>query len=119
MLRSVLEMCSPVFTGALMQTNIDDFENVQKSAFKIILRGNYISYDNALEVLGQETLESRRNLASLKFAKSCQQHPKMKHLFKRATFKTRKGPRFIEPTYKKARGYKGPIPFMTRLLNKS
>ena len=61
-MRSVLELCSPVYAGALTQTNIEDFEEVQKSAFKIILRGNYHSYENAFEVLGEETLESRRNI---------------------------------------------------------
>jgi len=117
MIRSVLELCSPVYAGALTQTNIEDFEEVQKSAFKIILRGNYHSYENALEVLGEVTLESRRNISTFKFAKGCLHHPKMSHLFQRRATKTRNGLPFMEPLYKKARGYNGPIPFMTRLLN--
>ena len=53
-IRSVLEHAAPVFTGALSQTNIEDFEDVQKMAFKIILKGAYKNYENALEVLEQE-----------------------------------------------------------------
>ena len=120
MIRSLLEMSAPLFTGALSQSNIDDFEDVQRTAFKIILRGNFLNYDNALEILGENTLESRRNTLTLKFAKGCIKHPKMTHLFKRrAAFKTRKGTKFIERHYKNNRGYNGPIQFMTRLLNKS
>ena len=35
-IRSLLEMAAPVFTGGLTQGNIDDFEAVQKLAFRII-----------------------------------------------------------------------------------
>ena len=48
-------MGTPVFMGSLTQANIDDFEDVQRSVFKIILRVNYQSYENALEVLGEPT----------------------------------------------------------------
>ena len=103
-------------------SSLSRFHHVSKSVEKItnseILKVIETIYNdifenlfNALEVLGQKTLESRQNLASLKLAKRCQQHPKMAHLFKRATFKTWKGPTFSEPTYKKASDYKGQIPF--------
>ena len=55
--RSIVEQAAPVFTAGLSKTNIQDIEDVQKSAFKIILRGKYKNYENALEVLDQETLE--------------------------------------------------------------
>ena len=45
--RSVLEMAAPVFSGGLSQTNISDIEDVQRSAFKIILRRDYVSYSQA------------------------------------------------------------------------
>ena len=120
MTRSILEQASPVFTSGLSKTNIKDIENIQKSAFKIILRGNYKDYNNALSVLGQDTLEYRRNLITFKFAKNCLNHPKMNHLFqRRKNVKTRSGNRFIESRFKSSRGYNGPIQFMTRLLNQN
>ena len=79
--RSVLETAAPVFAGGLSQTNISDIEDVQRSAFKIILRKDYASYCQALALLGETTLEERRENISLKFAKKCTIHPKMKHLF--------------------------------------
>ena len=62
MSRSILEMGAPIFSGGLTQTNKQDFEDVQKGAFKIILRGNYQSYDNALEAVSYThlTLPTKR-----------------------------------------------------------
>ena len=65
----------PVFSGALSKTNIQDFEDVQKVAFKIILKGNYKNYENALVVLEQDTLEDRRKFISSRFAKNNYKHP--------------------------------------------
>ena len=65
-----MEQESPLFSGALSQNNIQDIEEVQKMVFKIILRGQYHSYGNALELLEQKTLEERRQAISLKFAKN-------------------------------------------------
>ena len=82
MVRSTMETAVPVFAGSLSKTNIHDFEEVQRQAFKIILRGKFHTYENALEKLGEKTLEERRESISLKFAKKSIFHPKMKHLFK-------------------------------------
>ena len=119
-IRSLLEMAAPVFTGGLTQANIDDFEAVQKLAFRIILRGNYASYENARNILDQELLEDRRISISLKFAKKCTKHPKIKHLFKRRNNKRAKNKyntEFEEPRVNSARGEKGPVSFLIRLLN--
>ena len=87
-----MEQASPLFSGALSQNNIQDIEEVQKMAFKIILRGQYRSYGNALELLEQKTLEERRQAISLKFANNNKNHPKMKHLFEfKQNLKTRSG----------------------------
>ena len=116
--RSILELGVPVFAGGLSKTNIDDFEDVQRQAFKIILRGNFNSYENALEILEENKLEERRNQISLKFAKKCVYHPKMKHLFqKRVKVVPRSEATFTEPQSGNARSYKGPIHFLLRLLN--
>ena len=77
--RSLMETSVPVFSGGLPKTNIDDIEAVQKGVFKIILWGKYKNYENALSLLHEKTLQERRQTISLKFAKKCPNHPKMKH----------------------------------------
>ena len=49
-------MAAPVFSGGLSKANKNDFEDVQRQAFKIILRGNFANYEDAMDILGQETL---------------------------------------------------------------
>ena len=117
-IRSTLEQGVPIFSGGLSKTNSDDFESVQKSAFKVILRGEYHDYDNALDFLEQTTLKERRKEISLKFAKKNVNHPKMKHLFRRKkNLETRKGGKFIEPRYRTDRANNGPVNYLIRLLN--
>ena len=116
--RSVLEPQSvPVWNSALTQTNIRNLERVQKTAFKVILSTQYISYRNALEFLKEKTLEQRRKILCKKFALKCTKNPKMTTLFKKAPNRTRNGKRFLEPLTKTKRAYRGCIPYLTRLLN--
>ena len=80
--RSVLETSVPVFAGGLSITNSSDIEDVQKAALKIILKNDYINYEQALHDVGESTLKERRDKLSLKLAKKCAVHPKLKHYFK-------------------------------------
>ena len=82
-IRSTLEQGVPIFAGGLTKTNNNEFESVQKSAFKIILRGQYHDYNNALNDLDGLSLEKRRRKISLKLAKKSVRHPKIKHLFRK------------------------------------
>lgn len=50
---------------------------------KIILGDRYLSYEEALEQLGLETLERRRDKMCLKFSKQCLKLDKMRGLFPR------------------------------------
>ena len=119
MVRTLLEKSAPVFTGALSKTNIDDIEDIQRAAFRIIFKGQYKSYSNTLEIVGEKTLEDRRKSITLKFAKKCLKHPQMKHLFLKKGIgnKIRRGDMFVEPRFVTVRKYKSPVQFMTRLLN--
>ena len=54
----------------LTKENSNDIERVQKTALKLILKEKYKSYENALEILGLENLEQRREYLCLMFAKS-------------------------------------------------
>ena len=38
---------------------------------RVILRGEYLNYENALRLTNLESLEERRGFLSLKFAKNC------------------------------------------------
>ena len=92
-IRNLMEQGAPVFTGGLSQGNMN-----------------------------QDTLEERRIVISLKFAKKSINHPKLKHFFKRNTNdRTRFGRKFkfIEPRVNSDRGRKGPISFLIRLLNEN
>ena len=80
-IRSTLEQAVPAYNAALTSTNIQDIEQVQKLAFKIILRGKYKNYEHALFILGEQTLEERRKNLTLKWAKKNLKHPILKNYF--------------------------------------
>ena len=56
-------------------------ERLQKTAFRIILKNSYESYDNALKVMNMDTLDNRREKLCLRFAKSCLRHKRMRSMF--------------------------------------
>ena len=78
--RSVLEQSCAVWHSSLTQENEEDLERTQKSFCKLVLKENYISYDNALFKLNMETLKERRANLQLKFAVSGIKHDKLNDL---------------------------------------
>ena len=80
-IRSKLEQSAVFWHSSLTKKNISDLERVQKSALKLILRERYINYRNALNVIGIDSLEMRREKLCLKFAKACLKHEKLTDLF--------------------------------------
>ena len=48
-----------------------NIEQVQKTAFRIILEDFYTDYSSALELTGLDSLRDRRTQLSLTFAKKC------------------------------------------------
>ena len=79
--RSKLETSSSVWHSSLNEKQKYSLERVQRSAFKIILKDKYISYENALELLNMDTLHDRREAKCLKFAKGCLREKQMKNMF--------------------------------------
>ena len=75
-----LEQSCAVWHTSLTQENIDDIERTQKSFCKIVLRENYISYENALYKLKMESLQVRRQIVQSKFAKSGIKYDKLNDL---------------------------------------
>jgi hypothetical protein len=94
---------------------------VQKMAFAIILGRNYESYESALEILGQERLNSRRTKLCHNFALKCTQSPQHNHMFPlNPIFREnmRHTKKYKETQCKTSRYYKSSVPYMARLLNK-
>ena len=120
-IRSKLEQSAVVWHSSLTEKNRADLERVQKSAMKIILKGSYRNYQEALEMLKLESLDNRRTRLCLKFAKNCLKHEKMKMLFPLANqnhhMKRRLTEKFKVHYAKTERYRKSAIPYMQKLLN--
>ena len=58
--------------------NLTDLERVKKNALKIILRGDYVSYEHVLERVYLECLVERGDKLCLKFAKACLKNENVK-----------------------------------------
>ena len=67
--RSLLELAVPVWHSGLTISESKQIENIQKTAFRIILGPNYINYDVACTIFGVEPLEFRRIELCRKFSK--------------------------------------------------
>ena len=112
-----------VWHSSITKRNRKDLERIQKSALKVILGEKYENYKDALEIIGIDSLESRREKLSLKFAKQCLGHEKLKGLFPRHerihNMDKRNLEKYIVNNAKTERYRKSAIPSMQRLLNKS
>ena len=80
-LRSIIEQSAVVWHSSLSLKNMSDLERMQKAAVRVIMGNNYSSYKNGLKDLKLDTLERRRDLLCLIFAKNCLNSEKMKEIF--------------------------------------
>ena len=105
----------------MSQANTSDIERIQKSAVKIILKHKYKDYDSALKELNLETLQKRREILCLRFAKKSLKLNNFKKMFplskKLHSMKQRKGRKFLQKHTNTERYIKSSIPYMQRLLN--
>ena len=120
-IRSKLEQSSVVWHSSITQKCENNLERVQKSALRIILKDKYVSYANALKVLGLQSLKERREELCLKFAKKCLMVPKLQKMFPRNSHNHEMDKRRSE-YFQVKRGLterlrRSSIPFMQRLLN--
>ena len=67
-IRSVLETSAVVWHSSLTKGQILEIERVQKVALRIILKNEYVSYENALYLTSLSTLNDRRILLCKNFA---------------------------------------------------
>ncbi len=99
----------------------DDLERVQKSALKLILRDKYSNYKDALDVIGIDSLEKRREWPCLTFAKACLRNEKLSDMFPRNkrshSMSMRQDEKFLIRKARTERLQKSAIINMQRLLN--
>ena len=80
-LRCYMEQNCVVWSSSITVEESENIERVQKVALRICLKDDYGSYQNALAVTGLETLEERRKILWLKFARKSARHPQMSQMF--------------------------------------
>ena len=83
--RSSLEFSSSVWHKNLTLENETDLERVQRSAFRVTLGNQYISYTNALNTLKMESLKDRRETLFRKLASKSLEVQQMKTILKENT----------------------------------
>jgi hypothetical protein len=82
-IRSKAEYCSTVFHSSLSERLSAKLEAIQKTCLRVILGEMYISYEAALEMCGLESLQTRRENRSLKFALKSASHETASSMFPR------------------------------------
>ena len=97
-----------------------DIERVKKCALRIILKEDYTSYLESLEMTGLQTLKARRNQLSLSFAIKCTKNEKTRDIFPISAnvANTRHHENYSVTKSRTDRLANSAIPFMQRLLNK-
>ena len=122
-IRSHLEQSCQVWHSSLTLENVTDLERVQKNACRIILQEEYVSYADALDTLGLDSLYDRREGLCLSFAKKCTKslNNKVRSIFPLNHTQTTLGTRYPEKYHvnmAKTDRYKdSAVPYMQRLLN--
>ena len=118
-IRSIVEQSAVVWHSSLTKGEQNDLERVQKVALRIILREQYTTYLEALELTGIETLKARRAKLCLNFAKKCVKSDKTSDIFPLnvTTVNTRRPEKYHVIHARTDRLANSAVPYMTRLLN--
>ena len=119
-IRSTLEYNCQVWHYSLTEEERINIERVQKVACRLILQSEYLDYTHARKILQLETLENRRKMLCLKFAKKSSKHPKASDLFPLNSphgYNTRKTEKFLVQPAKTERLKNSAVPQMQRALN--
>ena len=119
--RCNLEFSSNVWHSSLTKENREDLERVQKAALKVILRKDYLNYEDALKLTNLQSLDERREAMSLRFAKNCLNNQNFSKLFphnsQKHVMKVRNPLRYRVNKANTERYKCSTIPYMQRLLN--
>ena len=118
---SVLEQSCAVWSNSLTAENESDLERTQKTFCKMVLGEKYRSYFEALTVLNLQTLKSRRQMLTVRFAKQSLADGKLREYFplrkKQHTMNTRNNEKYKVFKAHTQRYQNSPILSMQRLLN--
>ena len=80
-IRSVVEFNSCVWFSSITQEQKNNIERVQRIACMIIMKNDYVNYENALEKLNLQTLSDRRDMLASRFANKCTNNDRFRDLF--------------------------------------
>ena len=116
--RSVLELAVPAWSSGLTKDQSEQIERVQKVSVRLILGDFTISYRAALDILGLETLQSRRLKICKNFAKKTLKS-RHRNMFTEnsSSYRTRNRKDFAVPLSHSKRAFESPLVYLTRLLN--
>ena len=113
-----MEYSVPAWNSSLTNDDINEIEEVQETAMRIIFGENYVYDESSLETSQLDTLEDRRRELCLKFAQKCLQSEKHKALLKLNLNKNFHHPTKYEISFCRHERYmKSPIPYLINLLN--
>ena len=119
--RSIVEQSAVVWHSSLSVRNRKDLERIQKAAVRVIMGKDYSTYSNGLKYLKIDTLEKRREVLCLRFAKNCLKNEKMQKLFPlkktKHSMKKRRQQKYQTKKYNTNRYKKSALPYMRNLLN--
>ena len=112
-------MAVPVWNPNLTKDDSDKIEHVQKAALRIILGQDYSSYDDGLQELGLDSLETRREQLCGIFARKAFKHDKYSKWFMPTASRpnTRHKTECTPVWTRTSRFKKSPLPYLTELLN--
>ena len=119
-IRPVLEYCAPVFHSGLTSEQKNSLERIQRRVCKIILGSNFMSYSHACQVCNLSTLEERRLVLCIKFAKSLAIHPACQNWLppkKEIRISLRQTPTYHNFKCKTNRFKNSPLPYLINLIN--
>ena len=118
-IRSILEMAVPVWHSGLTKQQSKDIENVQKLAFKVIMKHRYKTYELACKNFNTITLEERRVQLCYRFARKNlkSDHSYFSEIATDIRTRNRPGIRVKEVKCNFSRFSKSSIPYLARLLN--
>ena len=118
-IRSILEQSCVVWGSSITQDEVMSIERVQKCALRIILKSDYMSYENGLAIAKLSTIQDRIRMLQLRFAKKCVSKEATQDMFplKLANRTTRQTDIYEVPFARTSRLARSAIPTMARLLN--
>ena len=117
---SILELNCPVWHFSLTEEENASLERIQKIVCRLILKSDYQDYPQALRELNLESLDERRTLLSVRFAKKCCKHPTASSMFPLRSlhpYPTRHPEKYFVQPARTARLRNSAIPRMQRALN--